>query len=73
MTGRSRRLYSQLLCGAAMATVLGASTAVRAEEANFTIPPQSLATALASFSEQTGRPVLYRPEIATAKDRRSSS
>jgi outer membrane receptor protein involved in Fe transport len=67
MTSRSRRLYSQLLCGAAMATVLGAAAAAQAEESNFTIPPQALSSALASFSEQTGRPVLYRPEIATSK------
>jgi iron complex outermembrane receptor protein len=68
MTNRSRRLYSQLLCGAAMAGALGAAGGAWAQEAaTFAIPRQSLASALSTFSEQAGRPVLYRPEIASAK------
>jgi iron complex outermembrane receptor protein len=67
MTGRSRRLCSRLLCGTAMAAVMGVAGVAAAEEATFAIPAQSLASALSSFSEQSGRPVLYRPEIASAK------
>ena len=60
------RLQTRLLCGAAVIGLMGAGAA-QAAEANFAIPPQSLSAALSSFSEQSGRPVLYRPEIATSK------
>ncbi len=54
-----------LLCGAAV-FALGA-TAAAAEETKFNIPAQPLSVALKAFSEQSGRPVLYRPEIAAEK------
>ena len=63
----SGRLYARLLCSAATISFAAAAGAAAAEEANFNIPPQPLSVALKAFSEQSGAPVLYRPEIAASK------
>jgi outer membrane receptor protein involved in Fe transport len=62
MSVNSGRLYARLLGGAA---VLALSAGIaQAEPANFNIAPQPLALAVGAFSEQSGRPVLLKPELA---------
>ena len=61
-----RNLHATLMAGAAVG-VLAMSTAVRAEERTFNIPPQSLETALADFSAQSRVAILATPAITQAK------
>jgi len=62
MSVNSGRLYARLLGGA---TVLALSAgAAWADPANFNIAPQPLSMAVNAFSEQSGRAVLLKPELA---------
>ena len=65
MTAKSGRLFARLLGGASAITLLSAGVAY-AEPADFSIAPQPLAMALNAFSEQSGRAVLLKPELADA-------
>jgi outer membrane receptor protein involved in Fe transport len=59
---------AHLLCGAAMSAVISMSGAAMAQEAEpIRIPAQSLATALNTFGVQTGRAVMFKPELAAGK------
>jgi len=62
----SRKNYARLLCSAAV-IALASGTAAFAEDANFSIAPQSLDTALNAFSEQSAHPVLFKSDMAFAK------
>jgi outer membrane receptor protein involved in Fe transport len=63
MSVKSGRYYARLLGSASAITLLAAGIA-RAEPANFSIAPQPLTLAVGAFSEQSGRPVLLKPELA---------
>jgi outer membrane receptor protein involved in Fe transport len=65
MKAKSGRLYARLLGSASAITLLSAGVAY-AEPADFSIAPQPLAMALNVFSEQSGRAVLLKPELADA-------
>jgi len=62
----SRKNYARLLCSAAVIALAGGTTAW-ADDANFSIAPQSLDTALNAFSEQSAHPVLFKSDMALAK------
>ncbi len=65
MTAKSATLYARLLGSASAITLLSAGVAY-AEPAQFSIESQPLAMALNIFSEQSGRAVLLKPELAGA-------
>ncbi len=69
MAHRHSRLHA-LLAGVAAAAV---STAAMAQEKQFNIPPQSLASALNQFGAQSDTSVLVRPDLTGAKTTRGVS
>ena len=62
MSVNSGRLYARLLGGAAVLAL--SAGAAWADPANFSIAPQPLSMAVNAFSEQSGRAVLLKPELA---------
>ncbi|MGE5566498.1 MAG: TonB-dependent receptor plug domain-containing protein [Parcubacteria group bacterium] len=62
MSVKSGRLYARLLGGAAVLAL--SAGAAWADPANFNIAPQPLSMAVNAFSEQSGRAVLLKPELA---------
>jgi outer membrane receptor protein involved in Fe transport len=65
-TGKSWRAH--LLAGAAAGAVLiGAQPALAQEPLRIELAPQSLASALYEFGRQTGRQVIFSPELTRAK------
>ncbi|HEX5776926.1 MAG TPA: TonB-dependent receptor [Caulobacteraceae bacterium] len=71
MAFQSKMTHARLMCGAAAAAVIAFAGAAQAQEnqaaTTITIAPQSLATALYEFGGQTGRQVLFTPNIADSK------
>jgi len=65
MSVNTVRLHARLLGGAAVLALMSAGIA-HAEAATFSIPAQSLSMAVNAFSEQSGRAVLLKPELADA-------
>ncbi|MGE5502298.1 MAG: TonB-dependent receptor plug domain-containing protein, partial [Ignavibacteriales bacterium] len=63
---RDRGLHGRLLCGTAAIALLLA-TGAHAEQAKFNIAAQPLADGLNEFAKQSGRPVMFTPEVAGAK------
>jgi len=62
-----RAFQRNLLGGAAALALIAASGAAYAEDINFNIAPQSLASALNQFGAQSDTAVLVRPDLANAK------
>jgi len=62
-----RVFQRNLLGGAAALALIAASGAAYAEDVNFNIAPQSLASALNQFGAQSDTAVLVRPELAGSK------
>ena len=63
--------HARMLCGAATAAIFVFSSAAHAQEQSpINIAPQSLATALYEFGGQTGRQILFTPDVAASKTTR---
>ena len=70
----SRTTHVRMLCGASAAAILAFSGAAQAQgQPLINIAPQSLATALYEFGGQTGRQVLFTPDLAATKVTRGVS
>jgi iron complex outermembrane receptor protein len=59
--------YCRLLGGAAAISLLAAGAAQAADQTQFTIAPQSLASALNEFAVQSQTAVLFTPELTAAR------
>jgi outer membrane receptor protein involved in Fe transport len=64
---RDGGFQKRLLCGTAAAALLLLATNASAEETKFNIAAQPLVDGLNEFAKQSGRPVMFTPDIADAK------
>jgi iron complex outermembrane receptor protein len=64
MRRRDERLQARLLCGAAAAALLMMATPAQAQQTTFNIAAQPLADGLNEFAKQSGRPVMFTPDVA---------
>ena len=67
MFARNSIRRTGLLGGVAAAGVLAYAGAACAQQAQFNIPPQPLASALNTFGEQSHLAVMFKPGLASAK------
>jgi outer membrane receptor protein involved in Fe transport len=67
MARRSNSTRARLYCGSALASLTLWASAAAAQDAEITIPPQSLSTALYTFAGQTGHQVMFSPDLTGAK------
>jgi len=65
-----KTLQASLLCGVASTAILLSAGAASAQQANFSISPQPLSTALNAFSEQSQTPIIFTPDLTAAKTTR---
>ena len=75
MRRRDENLNARLLCGAAAAVLLMSSAPAMAQDAapTFNIAAQPLADGLNEFARQSGRPVMFTPEVADRRMTRGAS
>jgi outer membrane receptor protein involved in Fe transport len=64
---RDGGFQKRLLCGTAAAALLLLATNASAEETKFNIAAQPLVDGLNEFAKQSGRPVMFTPDVADAK------
>ena len=72
---RDEKLQARLLCGAAAAALLMMASPAAAQDAapTFNIAAQPLADGLNEFARQSGRPVMFTPEVTGARMTRGAS
>jgi len=68
-----KTLRASLLCGVASTVILCSAGAANAQQADFNISPQPLATALSAFSEQSQVAIIFTPDLTSTKISRGVS